>query len=381
MRKLFLTGLALAMAASAYAAPNVANATQKGSLLIFPDIQVDDDENTIIRLQNDGSLAVDVKCYWMDGEKNRLDFIITLTKNQAIWFEARGGEGEPYQVNAFPEEDNNGLNWAVGVGNPLLDGEDKGLLVCFAVDEGAMNQVKWNHLSGTATVIEEVEEDDDEDFSSYEYNAYAFYVPPSVFAPFDQAPVGDAGTLLLDGVRYDACPLYQIGQLSPESEEDEELEIEGFEIDIEENSLAVAGCDLDLTQDWEAQWTKLAFDVWNHQEVKFTGAFECADSWHEVEFEDIDSGSQNFNADNVGSTALRYRVQGVKSSQCDEILDPVEGTAEQRGILAVQSTLMEIEEEGEEDATLSLVGTTLASAGKFNGTIKYDPAGVVPEGR
>ena len=45
----------LALAASASAAPNVTNATQKGSLLIWPDIRVDDGWNTLIRIQNDGS--------------------------------------------------------------------------------------------------------------------------------------------------------------------------------------------------------------------------------------------------------------------------------------------------------------------------------------
>jgi hypothetical protein len=376
MRKLFVTGLALAMAASAYAAPNVTNVTQKGSLLIWPDIDVSRDANTIVRIQNDGSLAVDVKCVWLDSEKNRTDFIITLTKNQAIWFEAEEGTGEPYQVNRFPEDDANGFS-QIGEDNPFLDdgAVGEGMLVCFAVDEGAMNQVKWNHLSGTATVFRNA---DGEDMGAYEYNAYAFYVPPSIFAPFDQAPVGDAGKLELDGVRYDACPLYQIGQLSPS---ESELDIEDVDdIYINWNRLAVAGCDIDLKQDWEAKWTKLQFDVWNHQEVKFTGAFECADTWHEVWFDDLDAASQNFDEDNLDSTAVRYRVQGVKSSQCDFDLEDNSGnnTAEQRGIIAVQSTSLEFTDEDQDD---ELIGTTLTNAGKFNGLVEYDPEGVVPEGR
>jgi predicted metal-dependent phosphoesterase TrpH len=74
MRKLCLLvlGLALACAAGASAAPNVTNATQKGSLLIFPDIRVDGSWNTLVRLQNDGSRNVDVLCYWMDVENPEL---------------------------------------------------------------------------------------------------------------------------------------------------------------------------------------------------------------------------------------------------------------------------------------------------------------------
>jgi hypothetical protein len=113
MRKLFAVAIALAMAGTAFAAPNVTNVTQKGSLLVFPDIRIDDGWNTLVRLQNDGSLDVDVLCYWMDGNKNRVDFIIPLTRNQAIWFDARTGIGS-YQVNTFPQTVANGID------NPFL---------------------------------------------------------------------------------------------------------------------------------------------------------------------------------------------------------------------------------------------------------------------
>src|SRR5262245_13367252 len=103
MRKLCVLGIALAMASSAFAAPNVTNVTQKGSLLIWPDIRVDPvfgvfggvegTWDTLVRISNDGSLDVDVICYWMDGNKNRVDFILTVTKNQAVWFNAFTGNG------------------------------------------------------------------------------------------------------------------------------------------------------------------------------------------------------------------------------------------------------------------------------------------------
>src|SRR5262245_18654424 len=101
MRILSAAAAILALATSALAAPNVTNATQKGSLLIWPDIRVDNDWNTIIRISNDGSLDVDVICYWMDGNKNKVDFIFTITKNQAIWFDAKEGDGT-FAVNRFP---------------------------------------------------------------------------------------------------------------------------------------------------------------------------------------------------------------------------------------------------------------------------------------
>src|SRR5262245_45421850 len=166
MRILSSAAAILALATSALAAPNVTNATQKGSLLIWPDIRVDNNWNTIVRIQNDGSLDVDVICYWMDGNKNKVDFIFTITKNQPIWFEAKGGDGT-FQVNRFPTSVSNGID------NPHLISPGftsegsltatqpgdfnrpyfRGMLACWAIDGGAQNQVKWNHLSGTATVF------------------------------------------------------------------------------------------------------------------------------------------------------------------------------------------------------------------------------------
>jgi hypothetical protein len=200
--------------ATAWAAPNVTNTTQKGSLLIFPDIRVDAERgapwNTVIRLENDGSVAVDVQCYWMDGNKNRVDFGFTLTRDQAVWFDARTGRGTR-QFNPFPQ----GL--ANGFDNPYLmtppavseaaDGAGpyrKGMLACWATDPGHQNQVKWNHLSGTATVYHPL-------LGAYEYHAYGFFAPTGT----DLQPVGTAGLLRLDGVFYDSCPLYQIGQFTP----------------------------------------------------------------------------------------------------------------------------------------------------------------------
>ena len=110
-----LMGVTLAVACVASAAPNVTNATQKGSLLIWSDIRVDNAWNTLVRIQNDGSLDVDVICYWMDGNKNRVDFIFTITRNQPVWFDARTGQGT-YRVNPFPSGPANGFD------NPFLVG-------------------------------------------------------------------------------------------------------------------------------------------------------------------------------------------------------------------------------------------------------------------
>ena len=76
---------------------------------------------------------------------------------------------------------------------------------------------------------------------------------------------------------------------------------------------------------------------------------------------DFDSG-QFFDAQNLGTRAARYRVQGVRSTQCKD--------SQAVGVIAVQSSVFNNVE----------VGTTLTNAGKFSGRIVWDPAGAVPEG-
>jgi hypothetical protein len=213
MRIFVALGFVLAVAASASAAPNVAQASQKGSLLVFPDIRIDNENglwNTLVRLQNDRNLALNVVCYWMDGNKHRVDFSFVITREQPVWFDARTGAGSN-QVNRFPQGP------AGGFDNPHLitppatteaaDGAGpylRGTLVCFVVEAAGQQQVRANHLAGTATLWHPTH-------GSFEYNAYAFFASAGV----ELGPVGTAGQLNLDGFFYDSCPLYQIGQFTP----------------------------------------------------------------------------------------------------------------------------------------------------------------------
>lgn len=381
-------GLALwlAMAGSALAAPNVTNFTQKGSLLYFADIRIDGTWNTLIRIQNDGNSDVDVKCYWMDGTKNRVDFIIPLTANQAVWFDAKSGSGT-FQVNPFPQAQANGfpasnqhpfLNPATG---PFF----RGLLACWAVDNEARSQVKWNHLAGTATVSNPGNN------SAYEYMASAFYAPSGA----DLSPVGATqGRLNLNGLEYDSCPLYLIGQFTPVGA------VAPAGPTPASLRLVTAACTLDLRQDWVPAWSKLQFEVWNAEEVKFTGAYECADSWHEsplapganshpgvgIAFYDgMDAGGQALLLGTLATFSARYRVQGIKSTQCDR-LKPASGPGSEFSSVATSAYgIIGLQYTDFVGAAGQVIirgggGTPLAAAGKFNGTIRWDAEAVAPEG-
>jgi hypothetical protein len=146
------TSLSVALlSTSAFAVAPIGNTTQKGSLLIFPRIDVSGNKDTLIRITNDYSKPVQLKCYFMDIDKNKVDFEFKLTMNQPFWFKASDGEGT-LPVQPFPKS----------------GGHSTGELKCWAVSSNGENQIAWNHLVGSATIY---------DFSSRqaaEYNAWGF---------------------------------------------------------------------------------------------------------------------------------------------------------------------------------------------------------------
>jgi len=361
MRKLFVLGVALAMAGTAYAAPNIAQNTQKGSVLIAPDIDVRGQVQTIVRLSNDGPRDVQVKCYYLDGYKHRVDMQFELTANQPFWFDAKTGDGTEF-VTPYPNTPSNGFpNRPTPLG--------AGMLACWVVDIEGLNQLKWNHLSGTVTVI------DHKNGTAYEYTMYAFYAPTGS----DLQPVGTGGVIDLDSVKFDSCPQYMIGQFSPIG-----TRLPGPEpVTFGLTRVAFAGCNIALNQDWVPTWTKLQYDVWNEEENKVTGTFECADTWHEMYLNasvappkwpdpTADAASSNFDVSAVGTAAARYRVQGIKSTQCNQYGT---GSAVAVGVLAIQSTDLAV------GGGLARIGTNLTASGKLpTGKIIWDPGFVTPEG-
>jgi hypothetical protein len=155
VNKITLWGASLSVALvgawPASAAAPVGNTTQKGSLLIFPRVDVSPGTTTIIRITNAVSAEVQVKCYFMDVDKNKVDFQFGITENQPFWFDVASGEGTK-TVQSFPTH----------------EGHYTGELKCWAVSEDGTRQISWNHLVGSATVF------DFEDSAAYEYNAWAF---------------------------------------------------------------------------------------------------------------------------------------------------------------------------------------------------------------
>jgi hypothetical protein len=322
----------------------VGNTTQKGSLLIFPRVDVSPGRTTIIRITNDTSEGVDVKCYFMDVEKNKVDFQFGLTEHQPFWFDVASGEGTR-TVRSFPTS----------------AGHYTGELKCWAVSGDGTRQISWNHLVGNATVF------DFENSSAYEYNAWAFQAMP----PHGETVGSQQGRLNLNGEDYDFCPRRLIGNFAPVGRFAEYGE-DGDSVFYEDTELTVASCKQDLRQDFDWRATKLAFGVWNEDGAKFTGAYECADSWHETLLSEVETVGQNFLFDFLKTDSAYYRVEGIKSTACDNVVHP--GTlAKNTGLTGVQVTLLELN-----SATgtrgFARTGTTLQGVGTRPGFILWGPS-------
>ncbi len=217
-----VTTFALALlGGSASAATMMANNSNKGSILVFPRIDVSPGVDTLITLVNDSATDVQVKCYYRSSEpvptplsskfdtsaiKHTMDFTLTLTRNQPLTWSAATGVvlgGGRQIAQAF-------TNWPDGTART------RGELKCFAIGadpSGNVTQINFNQLFGTAAIV-------GAPFGAagqaYEYNAWAFQALGGTLA--QGQPVGNTpGVLNLDGTLngYDMCPNILVGAFQP----------------------------------------------------------------------------------------------------------------------------------------------------------------------
>lgn len=276
---------------------DVTSVSKRGSLLVWPKIDTSDGKDTIIMIGNDAASAVTIKCYWMDACQNPWDFEVALTAYQPVWFSAKTGNGSK-AVSEFGQ----GLceeNHASGLGD---DGAQfgKGELKCWAINipavEDGLEQVKkFNYLYGNAIII-------DPDLGrAFEYNAWAFYL--------DNVPANpSSGSINLAGGEYDKCPGYLIYNFFAQGavlSTDTAVPGPAFG----DSTLTLVPCVQDLRQDREPICTKAKFDVWNENENKLTGAYQCIKCWFEGVLTEI--GEKTWNGCDLPS--CRYTgVGGTK---------------------------------------------------------------------
>jgi len=336
----------------------VANTSQKGSLLIFPRIDVvvynSNDpvpsfRDTLIALSNDYYMPVWVKCYWVDRDQEIQDFMFQLTPNQPMFFSAQAGIGTP------------------GATIPPFMGQE-GELKCWAVDPSGQQQISFNHLYGSATVYYGFPTTE---LAQFEYNAWSFTARGVALGD----PVGAPGELDLTGATggYDACPQYLVTNFVPSRP--------GLQLD----RLTLVPCKQDLRQDRTPTCTKAKFDVWNPNETKFTGSYRCIKCWYEGYLSELNTpgppngygfGGVNFTMAGLSSAYVaRYRVQGVASTVCN---GKIAGCA---GVTQVASPLLGVQTlENPRGAFLLMTGNATFGAGADgSGFIKWDLGSGAPE--
>jgi hypothetical protein len=348
---------------SAFAAQNVGNTSQKGSLLIFPNIDVSPGWDTIVRISNDANTGVDLTCYYINERKGRRDFHLRLTRKQPIWFSVKNHSGT-YPVAQFPTD-------GTFVTPAYSPDPTKGALLCWATDTALATQISHNHLSGNATVVFGSGAEEDGGLQvAYTYPSWNFTARDVAAG----AAVGTPGRLDLTGVSgaYDACPSYLVGHFSPDGAEISTGSGAGTEF-VSTSVLSVLSCNQDLRQDFILHLTKLKLEVWNEQEVKLTGAYECADSTKWLPLVTADVGGENFTYAVAQSNAAQLKVKGVASTQCPIVA----GRATENSAL-VGTLWTVLFSEATED--IAIVGTTLNGAGAQAGFILWDAQdAVVPE--
>jgi Prealbumin-like fold domain len=179
---------------------NRTSTTQKGSLLVFPKVELKWDasgnliQDTFIELTNDYWQEVRVQMYFVHGDVCIwADNSFRLTPNQpSYWSVATGNPAgvSPFTVlgDRCPDRD---------PGNP--GGKRlRGYVVAWAVESDTGAEIDWNHLLGDAVIVNYREA------SAWEYSPWAFQSLPDV--EVGQTLLAPFGQLDLDGTEYQFAP-------------------------------------------------------------------------------------------------------------------------------------------------------------------------------
>ena len=298
--------------------------TQKGSLLVFPKVELrwndqgDLLQDTFIDLSNDYPGWVMVQMYFFNGDPpleatandrphlgyNWVDNLITLTGNEpAYWSVATG---LPKGVSPFTMLDPSDDPTLQGrpTNDRTTDRMLRGFVLAWAVNpEG--EEIRWNHLKGDTLIVRY-------DLSTaWEYCAYAFqtsYVSHG-------EPTGTPGVLHLGCGEGDSCV--------PEYDSCFSMLMMDFyatgapdylagvaEIDTD---LTLLPMEIDLTQETEGPvTTKAKFDIWNMNEVKFSNTERCITAWDQEVVGNYDPPN-HFLIENLQTDKGKARIDGMAS--------------------------------------------------------------------
>jgi hypothetical protein len=385
---LILVMASLMMFTSSYALAQISGATdttKEGSLLVFPRVVTTNAYETYIIINNNSPNDVHVKCYWEIKDVRTVptsqsivsDFTLHMAANSPVVFRASDGSSL------------DGRGVAVGLGY-----SEEGVLRCWAVDPTDRKQISWNHLSGSAIIVNSDNTVTDVPLkppaTAWQYNAWRFAAnvidPSGTFADgFWTGAVGDdvnklalkaspttvvspsncpgpdytAAGCSLPNAAYDACPKYTTFEFLAEPSAKSAKDGYAF------NNLALAPCKSDLTDLTSNTITRLKYTVWNEREVKLADLYQCAGCAYQYDLGNLAVGRnlKFFQKKNLKTPVGLFRVEGIAGTSCgaDSVATPLLGVMSSR---LVGGTAM--------------VGSTGSTAGKETsdyGYILWTPTG------
>jgi hypothetical protein len=322
-----VAGAAALAFVSAASADNRVSASKKGSVLIYSKVEIIWDaagnlvQDTVLEISNDYPQDVFVQFYFVNGDAPRdpvfagdppmlvaegepgwnwVDCQALLTNDQPMYWSANSGLPLGCQPFDILDPDSGS-----GAGRPLPNGDRvlRGFIYAWAVNNNGV-QVRWNHLSGAATLVNY------RHAAAWEYNAWAF----SALVGSNGQIIGTPGVLSLDGVTYDSgydqlhMDFYASGAGS--------LSSNSVAVQVD-TDLTLHPINADLRQDSEGPVaTKAKFDIWNLNERRFSGTERCIQCWDQELLSNY--GNPNtFLLNNLQADKGKARIDGEMSSVCD----------------------------------------------------------------
>ena len=253
--KFFMGVAALAAAGSVFGADRL-SATEKGSLLMFVNA------SGTIHMSNDYPADVQLQAYVTAGCGESYDMGFSLTANQIATFDSYdlaapfGGAGA----------DHDGISmyvWAVNNDNA---------------------QIRWNHLSGGIL-------------------GGGAYASAAALQGNNGDTVGVAGTINMDGVEYSSA-------------------YNGYTVNFaaSNGALAIDLLDHDFAdKNADAPVTKIVAEIWNSDEVKFSGTSRCVECSSMSSLDDwSDSAVNFFRSGSLGTAFGKARLSTEANGSCGE---------------------------------------------------------------
>jgi len=362
------------------------SASEKGSLLIWPKVELRWDsggnliQDTIIELSNDFPGSVDFQMFFVNGDApldesgvrfhpgwNFVDVRIFLTANQPTYWSAATGQPATGGVSPFTI-----LDPGSPPGRPDPDGSGdrvlRGFIVGWAVRVSDNHQIRFNHLKGSATIINYLAS------AAWEYNAYAARVNPNLVS--HGSIVGTGGVLLLDGSQYAAGYDFLLYDFFATGSQALSGGMATVTSDTDVTLMPITA-DLRLSVSPDPVTTKAEMEIWNMNEVKFSGAQRCLTCWDQALLSNY-GDPDHFDLNNLQTNKGRARVNGVSDPGCfaSSLLPaPFAGDpSEYASLLGVVAKVLDVN-----GSDTALAGTNMVGTGEECAEIIYDVGGVIPE--